>query len=80
MNDLPIPTGQAGTNQFAPPVITQAVPQMSSDPKQLLDRAIEQVDQIIAQTVSDPSRRADEIQALKAAYLKARYNVEVGQK
>lgn len=87
MDDLPMPLPQSISEPTSVPAAQ--LPAMSgnspvspdtADPKDLLSRASEQLDQTIAHTVLDPTQRAEEINSIKSAYLKARFNVEVGPK
>lgn len=84
MNDLPMPIQSGQQNspipqpQSAQPVASTAAVASAADPKALLERAIEQVEQSIAGTPASPSDRAEQIQVIKAAYVKARYNLEIG--
>lgn len=86
MNDLPMP---AGDGQVAPgpidatttgqtPAVSQPVAAQaaSSDPKILQDAAVEQIEAAILQTTTNPAERAVQIHAIKAAYLKNRYNID----
>ena len=85
MNDLPIPITQqqeAGVAQQQP--TGQAMETVAStpldskiDPKMALEQAMAQIEQIIAATPSSPADRADHIQAVKSAYIKAIYNLEL---
>ncbi len=84
MNDLPMPIQQGQQNSPIPqPQGAQTVSPVAAmppvaDPKVLLERATAQIEQIVAVTPSSPSDRAEQIQAVKAAYIKARYNLEIG--
>ena len=83
MDNLPIPIQPEAQNM--PAYVAQGVqpagqsPTMptSTDPKILLDQATAQVEQIVAATPLSPSNRAMQIQTVKAAYVKARYNIEI---
>lgn len=80
MSELPTPQYQ--TNSGVPdPAHVPAVPSAAqpADPKQLLAHASGQVEKTIAGTKTDPSKRADEVHAIKANYLKARYGIEAGK-
>lgn len=83
MNDLPIPVQQGQQNlPITQPSSEQVGTQPGAisgavDPKDLLERATAQIEQIIASTPSDPSQRSEQAQAVKAAYIKARYNLDV---
>jgi len=87
MTDLPEPAFPAqntlpdvqGSSANADAVIPASVPAQTglmNDPKILLSQTIERVESIIAKTPNDPSTRAREIGLIKAAYIKARYNVD----
>lgn len=79
MDELPIPSSgsavpadSAQANQLP----TQANPSAAADPKALQANAAEQIEAAILQTTTSPAERAQQIHAIKAAYLKARYNIE----
>lgn len=82
MDDLPIPqpTSPAAQNLNAatastPPTGTAAgSPQ---NPDLLQDDAVEQIEAAILQTTTSPAERALQIHAIKTAYLKARYNIDI---
>lgn len=81
---MPVQQGQQNAPVPQPPIEQDAVQAEptpgTTDPKELLERATVQAEQIIASTPSDPSQRAEQIQAVKAAYIKARYKLDVGYK
>lgn len=73
MNDLPLPDQQP-PHQAAQVSAPQAQAALSAaDPKALLAQATTLVEAAVIRTASDPAARAKEIQAIKAAYQKARY-------
>ena len=82
-NNLPTPVqpGSQNTPAYTPqavqPVGQSPAAPVSTNPKLLLDQATAQIEQIVAATPSSPSDRAIQVQAVKAAYIKARYNLEI---
>ena len=67
----------APPTQAVQPAEQGARAQTVTDPKELLGQATVQVEQIVVATPLSPSDRAIQIQAVKAAYIKARYNLEI---
>lgn len=83
MDNLPMPIQSEENNapvqlaQTAPPSGQNVAMPTASNPKTLLEQATAQIEQIVAATPMNPSERAVQIQAVKAAYIKARYNLEI---
>ncbi len=81
MSDLPnpVPANSGATPTQPAQETSQATMQYSSvaDSKVLQNQAVEQIESIIAQTASSPAERAENIHAVKAAYAKARFNIDV---
>ncbi len=85
MTDLPLPTSGVPDVQTSVPQETQAQPQdlgggVSSaiaDPKLLQDKTIEQIEAVIVQTATNPAERAQQLQSIKAAYIRTRYGVDI---
>jgi hypothetical protein len=84
MTDLPIPVTpiasdqtQAPGNVTAASSISMAQTTTSSDPKLLQEQAIEHIEAAILQTATNPGERAKQIQAIKSAYIKARFGVSI---
>lgn len=85
MNDLPAPVQQGQYPPATQPgVASQSAPQSAVGntvtPKELLEKATTQVEQIVAGTPASPYERAEQLHAVKAAYVRALYNVEIGSK
>ncbi len=81
MNELPqpsIPVAGGSTTQLAShaPAGGSNVPQQL-DEKVLQEKAIEQIEGIVLKTAANPSQRADEIHAVKDAYMKARFGIDL---
>ncbi|QQS20393.1 hypothetical protein IPL85_03050 [Candidatus Saccharibacteria bacterium] len=82
MNELPQPapptpssTAYSQQNAVAQPISPQAV-----DDKILQERATEQIESVVLQTATNPVERADNIHAIKEAYLKARFGIDLKEK
>ncbi len=71
----PSPMAQQTTPQESSPIAPAESVQATNDPGALLTQAIEQVESVIANTATSPSDRADQIHAVKAAYLNGAYNL-----
>lgn len=81
MTDLPQPSIPVGDSTAAMQSLqaanTTSQPPQQIDEKMVQEKAIEQIEDIILKTAGSPSQRADEIHAVKNAYLKARFGVEL---
>ena len=78
MDDLPEPIAavQLSANTAGGSQAQQVAPATTTDPKVLQANAVEQTEAAILQTTTSPAERALQVHAIKAAYLKARYNIE----
>ncbi|QQS17831.1 hypothetical protein IPL68_04115 [Candidatus Saccharibacteria bacterium] len=81
MNELPQPMAPQNSNvpmpsQSQPAQLGTSDAPQAVDAKILLERATEQIESTILQTATNPYERANQVHAIKTAFLRARHGVE----